>query len=74
MGALSVPAITKGRWRIESLRVSTLALWLGGQGTVRTLTMRCYPAADISKLVEGSYPACRHPSKTSKRTWAPSTT
>src|SRR3990172_4887742 len=30
MGALSVPAITKGRWRIESLRVSTLALWLGG--------------------------------------------
>ncbi|OGO50313.1 MAG: hypothetical protein A2148_06480, partial [Chloroflexi bacterium RBG_16_68_14] len=30
MGALWVPAITKGRWRIESLRVSTLALWLGG--------------------------------------------
>ncbi len=30
MGALSVPAITKGRWRVESLCISTLALWLGG--------------------------------------------
>lgn len=30
MGAISVPAVTKRRWRIQDLRVSALALWLGG--------------------------------------------
>lgn len=33
---------------------SRLALWLGSQGNVRTLTMRCYTAAEMSKIVEGS--------------------
>lgn len=32
---------------------SRLAIWLGSQGNVRTLTMRCYTAAEMAKVVGG---------------------
>lgn len=32
---------------------SRLAIWIGSQGNVKTLTMRCYAAAEMSKIVEG---------------------
>ena len=32
---------------------SKLAIAVGSQGSVKTLTMRCYTAAEMSKIVEG---------------------
>lgn len=37
----------------EDAAASRLAIWLGGLGNVRTLTMRCYTAAEMAKLVQG---------------------
>lgn len=32
---------------------SRLAIWIAAQGNVKTLTMRCYTAAEMGKIVEG---------------------
>ncbi len=37
----------------DDTAASRLAIWLGSQGFVRTLTMRCYTAAEMAKLVQG---------------------
>ena len=37
----------------EDAAASRLAIWLGSLGNVRTLTMRCYTAAEMAKLVQG---------------------
>lgn len=37
----------------DDAAASRLAIWLGGQGNVRTLTMRCYTAAEMEKVLEG---------------------
>ncbi len=37
----------------DDAAASRLAIWMGSQGMVRTLTMRCYTAAEMAKLVQG---------------------
>jgi len=37
----------------DDATVSRLAIWAGSQGNVKTLTMRCYTASEMSKIVEG---------------------
>ncbi len=37
----------------DDASASRLAIWMGSQGNVRTLTMRCYTAAEMEKVVEG---------------------
>lgn len=37
----------------EDAAASRLAIWLGSQGNVRTLTMRCYTAAEMTKVLQG---------------------
>ncbi len=37
----------------DDAAASRLAIWLGGQGNVRTLTMRCYTPAEMTKLIQG---------------------
>ncbi len=32
---------------------SRLAIWMGSQGMVRTLTMRCYTSAEMAKVIQG---------------------
>jgi uncharacterized protein with GYD domain len=35
----------------DDAAASALAIWMGSQGNVRTLTMRCYTAAEMAKIV-----------------------
>ena len=37
----------------DDAAASRLAVWMGSQGNVRSLTMRCYTAAEMEKVVEG---------------------
>lgn len=37
----------------EDAAASRLAIWMGSLGNVRTLTMRCYTASEMAKLLEG---------------------
>ncbi len=37
----------------DDASTSKLAIWMGSQGNVRSLTMRCYTAAEMEKVVEG---------------------
>lgn len=37
----------------DDAAASGLAIWMGSQGNVRTLTMRCYTASEMGKIVEG---------------------
>lgn len=37
----------------DDASASRLAIWLGNQGNVRTLTMRCYTADEMAKIVQG---------------------
>lgn len=37
----------------DEAAASRLAIWAGSQGNVKTLTMRCYTAAEMSKIVQG---------------------
>ncbi len=37
----------------DDTAASRLAIWMGSQGMVRTLTMRCYTSAEMVKLVQG---------------------
>ncbi len=37
----------------DDAAASRLAIWMGTQGMVRTLTMRCYTAAEMAKVIQG---------------------
>src|SRR5438552_16881544 len=37
----------------DDAAASRLAIWLVSQGNVRSLTLRCYSAADVLKVVDG---------------------
>lgn len=37
----------------DDAAASRLAIWMGSQGNVKTLTMRCYTAAEMEKVLEG---------------------
>ena len=37
----------------DDTAASKLAIWMGSQGNVRSLTMRCYTAMEMDKVVEG---------------------
>ncbi|MDR7402872.1 MAG: GYD domain-containing protein [Armatimonadota bacterium] len=37
----------------DDAAASRLAIWMAGQGNVRTLTMRCYTAAEMARILQG---------------------
>lgn len=37
----------------DDATASRLAIWMGEQGNVRTLTLRCYTAAEMEKVLQG---------------------
>lgn len=37
----------------DDAAASRFVIWAGSQGNVKTLTMRCYTASEMSKVVEG---------------------
>ena len=37
----------------DDTAASKLAIWMGSQGNVRSLTMRCYTATEMEKVLDG---------------------